>query len=293
MSKSYYKVSIIIMTYKKFDSLKSNLKSIKEQHFKDYEVILSDDFSPNFDYEKIDKLFISIGIKNYKIFSNKTNVGTVKNYNNAIKQCSGEIIIPLSQDDCFFDNSILEKIVCFLSDEKHNICLGLRKGVTSGSVFPNGHDLKIAKSMNKKKILDLLIRKNIYSGASLYFKKEFFNIIGGFDETYKLVEDYAFAIKCIQNDENIYILDYPTVFYGEDGVSSSMKKNLNEQVINDIELTNKLMFSDFEKLSYKSKRYLKLKQIRKSGINKIKKALYYIYYIDVVTLMVRYKIFKW
>lgn len=293
MVKNGYKVSVIIMTFKKFDSLEKNLLSIKNQIFKNYEVILSDDSSPNFNYEKINSLFTNIGIKNYKIISNKWNLGTVKNYNNAIKESSGEIIIPLSQDDCFINEYILANIVDFLADDDHNICLGLRKGNKSGKIFPCNHDIKIAKSYDSKKILNLLARKNIYSGSSLYFKKVFFNNIGEFDESCKLVEDYSFAIKCIQNSEKIYILDYPTVFYGEEGVSSSNKNNLNSQVIKDIMLTNKKLYLDEHNLSLKAKRHIELQEIRNSNINKFKKTLYYLCYIDVATLMVLYKIFKW
>ena len=69
------KVSVIVLTYNNFKNIEENLKSISDQDFDDYEVIISDDGSENFDGKRIERVIQKYGIVNYKILHNKRNIG--------------------------------------------------------------------------------------------------------------------------------------------------------------------------------------------------------------------------
>ena len=44
------KVSVVVLTYKKFDNLQNNINSVLKQDYTNYEVIIHDDGSDNFDF---------------------------------------------------------------------------------------------------------------------------------------------------------------------------------------------------------------------------------------------------
>lgn len=112
-------LSICIPTYEMHgvgkDFLEFSFLKLKNQTFKDFEVIISDHSKDN-EIEKLcefwkDKL-------NIKYFRNMENIGSSSaNINNAIKKASGEWIKILFQDDFLFNENSLEKIIKFISNE--------------------------------------------------------------------------------------------------------------------------------------------------------------------------------
>ena len=105
--------TIIVMVYKNLDQVRQTLDSIKKQTYSNYEVIVSDDGSPNYTQEDFDK--ITEQYKNeftyFKLINNGINRGTVKHFNSLIKQAKGTIICPLSSGDQFYNENSLQEIM--------------------------------------------------------------------------------------------------------------------------------------------------------------------------------------
>lgn len=106
------KISVCIPTYEMYgkgvEFLDFNIKKIKEQEFKDFEVIISDHSKDNL-IEKY--VFEESKNLNIKYFSLKENFGNSSaNINNAIKQASGEYIKIIFQDDFLFHKNSLNDI---------------------------------------------------------------------------------------------------------------------------------------------------------------------------------------
>ena len=105
--------TIIVMVYKNLNQVIQTLDSIKKQTYSNYEVIVSDDGSPNYTQEDFDK--ITEQYKNeftyFKLINNGINRGTVKHFNSLIKQSKGTIICPLSSGDQFYNENSLQEIM--------------------------------------------------------------------------------------------------------------------------------------------------------------------------------------
>ena len=216
------KVSIIVLTYKKFDKLRDNIASIIQQKYSNYEVMICDDGSPNFDHGRIEQLFEGQQIESQvRIIHNEENVGTVRNYNAAIKEATGDIIVPLSQDDVFYDEDTLSDIVNYFQDDKVNICCGARMEEKTGKTLPTQADIDILHNYEPLKLWLRLACKNFIYGAVLYFRRDFILKFGLFDEKYRLLEDYPFVLHVTESGERIYYLDRPTIIYGSGGVSNN------------------------------------------------------------------------
>lgn len=213
------KISIIILTFQKFDNLENNLRSIKAQSFKDYEVIIQDDGSDNFDADYITSM--CQGISAFKIFHSKTNNGTVKNYNLAINRAVGEYIVPLSQDDVFYNDNTLADIYEILNTEQYDVLLGKSIGRKTGNIKPSEYDFALIKNGNTKNLWLRCAYANCISGATLYFRKEFLLARGSFDEEARLIEDHSIVMDMLNNNIRIPVMEKATVLYGEDGVTGS------------------------------------------------------------------------
>ncbi len=119
----------------------------------------------------------------------------------------------------------------------------------------------------------LILNGNLISGASTYFKREVFDKYGFFDENLFLLEDMPYYLKLMRNNENIKFLDFSTIRYGDNGVSSFKNPLLRKDYMN-------LYFRESNEVKGYLKRYLKYRYRKFSATNKIKRMIVNIQYIE-------------
>lgn len=215
-------VTIVVLTYHKFDGIKKNLESIVKQEYPNIEVIIQDDGSPNFDRDYLKSLADdTLGDIPCMIHQNEKNMGTVRSFNTAIDLASGEFVFPLSQDDRFYDDNVVRKIVEFFQKNSDCMtCTSKRIGEKSGRIYPNATDAELLASWDTKELWTRTLYENFISGSTIYYRTEFMKARGGFDTDSLLVEDYPFVLAMILENQKIGFLDEITITYGEDGVSN-------------------------------------------------------------------------
>ena len=222
-------VSIIILTYNNWKLLENAITSVSSQITNEFniEVIISDDGTPDFDIKYIEeKLSVSKLINRTHIIVNKVNIGTVRSLNNAIKQAKGNIIIPLSADDLFYDKTTVSKIVKFFDDNKDAmIATGLQIpfddiGEYDPIIKPKHYHLFNTPNRLLKYIASY---RNIISGASTYYRTSLFDRYGYFDESYRLLEDYPYYINLLKQSEKIHLLQENVIKYRLGGISTEKK----------------------------------------------------------------------
>jgi len=195
------KVSIIIPVYNNYAYTRQCLLSILNSiNYESYEIIIADDLS-------IDETTrINDFCKNIRVIRTESNVGFLKNCNNAAKQAKGEYILFLNNDTEVKDNWLDELVKVFEKDSKTGI-------VGSKLIYPDGtlqeaggiiwndgtgwnygrYDDPENPAYNYLKEVDYV------SGASLMIKKELWIRIGGFDERYSPAycedSDLAFQVR--------------------------------------------------------------------------------------------------
>ena len=110
------KISIIMSTFNSENVIENSIKSLLNQSYKDYEILISDDNSTDSTYDIL---------KNYeknnnliKVFKNKQNIGLTKSLNKLVSKSNGILIARQDADDISFQNR-LEKQVNFI--KKYNL----------------------------------------------------------------------------------------------------------------------------------------------------------------------------
>jgi len=96
--------SVCIPTYNRAQSLRQAIKSVLAQSFADYEIVITDNCSPD-DTERVVRSFHS---KSIRYFKNESNLGMVGNWNQALGYAKGNYIAFLFDDDAFLPNHLKE-----------------------------------------------------------------------------------------------------------------------------------------------------------------------------------------
>ena len=158
------KFSIIIPVYNVYDYLDKCLKSVLEQTYKNFEVIIVNDGSPDNSYEIIDKYQkLDKRFKGYK--KNNGGLSSARNY--GLKYVTGDYVIFIDSDD-YIANSLLEKLNDVLNKEKVDI---VRYNALvcdmNGEVLSKSNDIEYLNEKVDNVILELT-RRDFFEPAWLY-----------------------------------------------------------------------------------------------------------------------------
>lgn len=191
--------SIIICAYNVEDYIERAVKSVKEQDFKDYEIIIVNDGSSDNTYSKI-KSIKSKG-NNLLVINNRKNKGLGESRNIAVKKARGEYILYLDSDDTIYDNTTLSKVndIIIKQEKPDLIYMGVQYiGGSNKQYIPN------AENSTKEARLACDMH---FAVSSKCFKREFLvkNNISFLTDTY--YEDMLYSMKCT--------ILAPKITYGE------------------------------------------------------------------------------
>ncbi len=100
------KVSICIPTYNQTEFLKKNLESIRQQTYKNFEVIITDDSTNDAVKKEVESFFASFSCE-YTYHKNEQGLGSPANWNKAISLAKGEYIKIMHHDDWFTNETSL------------------------------------------------------------------------------------------------------------------------------------------------------------------------------------------
>lgn len=239
-------VTVITLTYNNFTTLYSSIDSVMSQDYPCIEYIIADDGSDVFPINDIQSYVqrkCSNNIIKFKIIHHEQNIGTVKNFNDAIKNSVGDYIIPLASDDEFYDNNVISRIVSLFELNHYDVICGSRLALSNDKIIgymPHLKDQKIIKKWKTAKqqrgaFVGSRFRK-MASGSAMYYRRNILLEHGLFDETYRLWEDGPFIERYTRQQKlNIYY-DIPSIKYRFGGISTGKKSS---QLMNDERLFNR------------------------------------------------------
>ncbi|OEE51102.1 glycosyltransferase [Vibrio splendidus] len=262
LKKKVESVSIIIPIYNNQRLLSIALKSIISQKIPEnikFNVYIIDDGSPDFDEFEVSDIINGFSKKSRSniachFYRNEVNLGTVKTLNRILSIQDSDLIIPLAVDDEFYDVYTVIDIIEHFNSNNCLIATAKRLPVNESKSFdikPNINQIRLFDD-SRALLRYITINGNIISGASTYYRKEIFQKIGKFDETYRLLEDYPFYLDVLKNDIEISFIDRITIKYNLSGISSG--KITNVQLIEDFRRSAKYVVENFEFLTEREKK---------------------------------------
>lgn len=178
-----YHLSIAMCTYNGEKYLQEQLESIAWQTRLPDELVVCDDGSIDNTVEILNA-FATIAPFPVHIFVNDINLGSTKNFEKAISLCKGDIIALSDQDDVWYADKLMCIERVFLDSAEVGLVF-TDADVVDDKLNAIGYSLWQAINFNKrkqKKVLDgkaleLLIKGNFVTGATMAFRSKYKDII--------------------------------------------------------------------------------------------------------------------
>lgn len=203
---SNIKISVIIPVYNCEEYIGTTLKSVINQNFKDYEIIVIDDGSTDNSLEIIKLTLKGCGIK-YKIIHQK-NAGVSVARNQGILASEGEFLVFVDGDDYILENHLSELYVegydftLTQFAKKHDDKLSNYNNFDFESIST---DEFIKKELNMEILFNffqLAYKADIIKGNNIFFTP---GVVYG--------EDIEFALKALIHGDRIHVSNEVTYYY--------------------------------------------------------------------------------
>jgi len=213
-------VSIIVITYNSSKYVLETLESALAQTYQNIELIVSDDCSSDNTLQVVDTWAESHKerFRRVEIVRAESNTGIPANCNRGLKAARGEWIKFIAGDDILLANCI-DILVSFSMEKKSYISTSaIEEFCEDGSPVRFSKNvyleqMRFFKKKNKEQFKSYIRNPVFLNSPALLFKKDLFERVGCFDESFRTLEDQPFLIKVLQAGYNIYYNEETTVRY--------------------------------------------------------------------------------
>lgn len=183
-------VSVILPTYNRAHLVRRAIKSVLDQTFRDFELIIVNDNSS----DNTDDVIKKINDTRIKIIQNSINLGPAGSRNIGIRNAQGTFISFIDSDDEWYPEKLRLQLETFArSDTKTGMVYCKSCLVKDGKTKPY---LPYRSIKNKEgNILPDILRQSFIDTPAVLIRSSVFNTVDVFDEELKILEDYELFIR--------------------------------------------------------------------------------------------------
>lgn len=236
-------LSIISINLNNADGLERTIESILGQIFQDLELIVIDGGSSDGSLDVLKKYS-----RNIDYWVSESDGGIYPAMNKGLGKAKGDFVLFLNSGDWLSSPGALQKVF-FKQEYSESILIGDYYRVPS----QEGKELELVPQRSIITLANFF--KSGICHQSLFFKKDLFSLLGGYDEQFRIAADWDFTIRALLKGYTIRNLGFPVVCYAGGGISTTMieererekeimwKKLLSPSVLHDY---NRLLFLEGE-----------------------------------------------
>ena len=235
-------ISIIMPAYNSSKTIEESIKSVINQSYKDWELVIVDDCSKDGTVDLVNKIKEKHEDLNIKLYRNPENKGVAFSRNFGVKMAEGNIIAFLDSDDLWtrdklekqmklmeilqnFDDKPLTDSV--YNDDVYNEKSGRSVLLYTGSDFITSKDVKLGYTLRVPKKIGRkeLQKQNIISCSSVLASKELLmkHVFPIIDDP--IHEDFVVWIEILKEIPYAYGIDEPLLIYRVSDSSKSSRKS--------------------------------------------------------------------
>jgi len=216
-------VSVVIPTFGRSEPLRRALKSVRHQKYKDYEIIVVDDNVTLDSQNSVQNICSEFDAYYLKNSGTKGGCGA---RNTGALNSSGKYLAFLDDDDCWFDNKLVEQIRFMES-------LGSHASFSGFFIYYETQSLAVESIKNRSK--DVLTHNDILQGSCpattslAVVRRDVFLAIGLFDVSLPSFQDYDLWLR-ISDYGEIHYLEMALVvftFHSGDRVSVNLNRRFS------------------------------------------------------------------
>ncbi len=216
-------ISIITVAYNSAATIEKTIKSVLDQTYQNYEYYIIDGESSD-DTVEIAKKYENLFSGRMHIISEK-DTGIYNAMNKGIKLCKGEVIGIVNSDDRYASET-LACVAWKYIEENHPFLI-----INGDMVRVSNEDEEIYRYHFTQKNID---RKEYFGHPAMFAARAVYDLIGLYDESFKLAADGEWQYRAHDNEKVRYVLcDEVFNYMREGGASDNIKycwKWFNERV---------------------------------------------------------------
>lgn len=185
-------ISIILPTWNGSRLIERAIRSVQDQDFQDWELLVVDDGST----DQTPVLVKTLAQSDPRIvyFRNEHNLGVQKTLNNGLRLAKGTYIARIDDDDVWIDKTKLSRQFAFLESHPDHALVG------TGVIVVDEEDRELVRYFlpeTDAAIHAALLLHNCFVHSSVLFRRELATRLGGYDETPETrhVEDYDLWLR--------------------------------------------------------------------------------------------------
>lgn len=220
-------VSVIIPTYRRYDVLPRAIESVLRQSYDNVEILVVDDNDPASAYRtETERVMRHYTVReNVKYIKHEKNKNGSAARNTGFRSSKGEYIMFLDDDDEFLENKILSQVKCLESrDKTWGFCY-------TGTIRKRG-DKIVSRTKERQEgnlLKDALARDTwVFGGSNFMVRRNVYEEVGGFDESFKRNQDEEFLVKVLKKYKLAYVDLYGLCVY----LGSANRKKVSLEDIN-------------------------------------------------------------
>lgn len=196
------KISVALAAYNGEKYIKEQLLSILPQLKGEDEIIVSDDYPAG----KTKEVVLSLGDERIKYIEGK-GLGVIKNFENALSNCTGDLIFLCDQDDVWKENKVrrvVEEI------EKGSYLILHDSEITDGNLsvispsYFSEHGSDISYFSN--------LLKNNFVGCCMAFRKELLPLVLPFPDDTPM-HDWWIGLVALKKGYKVTMINEPLIFW--------------------------------------------------------------------------------
>ena len=177
------KVSVVVATYHRIETLEKALKSLAEQSYAEMEIILVDDNADKDWNWKVNDIVQNFQ-KEYPArelvyIQNEANMGSAQTRNRGIESAAGKYITFLDDDDEYLPNKI-ENQIRFMQENDLDYCVTDLELYYDNGKLAEHKTRTYIKEVDTKSLFEYHLMYHITGTDAMMFTKEYLIKIGGF-----------------------------------------------------------------------------------------------------------------
>lgn len=259
MSNIGQRVSVVIPTYmRETKYLLRAIKSIKNQTYKNTEIVIVDDNPTDSEYRQKIMEFMKRYVNDADVIyiMNSKNVGGSLARNNGIIAATGEFITFLDDDDEYLPKKI-EKQLRFMLEMNCEMSFTNLKLINDNKVVVDYREYSGLKEFNKTSLLKYHIMRHLTGTPTFMYKADKLKGIGGFEDA-KMGQEFYLMLKSIEKDLKIcYFNDCDVIAYrhSDGGISQGENKIIGENALYNFKKKYFNIFKQREKMFIRFRHY--------------------------------------
>jgi alpha-1,3-rhamnosyltransferase len=181
-------VSVVIASYNHAEYIEASIRSVMEQTYTNFELLVVDDGSQDSSVERISRLQVEYGFD----FQVQQNCGLSRTLNSAIARSRGSLIVPFGSDDIMRPQRLAVQVAYLQDKPEVGICSANIEMIDAqGDLLPEKEQKQRNLPFRRLDFDDLFLdRKPGPQAATLMFRREALEAVGGFNPDIRLEDVY-------------------------------------------------------------------------------------------------------